>query len=52
MTPGAETRFSRDMTTRLTWGGLFDDREGGIFCDPFHLVEGGNEIVELSSHKA
>ena len=26
-------------------GGLFDDREGGIFCDPFHLVEGGNEIV-------
>ena len=26
-------------------GALFDDREEGIFCDPFHLVEGGNEIV-------
>lgn len=26
-------------------GALFDDREEGIFCDPFHLVEGGNETV-------
>ena len=24
-------------------GALFDDREEGILCDPFHL--GGNEIV-------
>ena len=26
-------------------GALFDDREEGIFCDPFHLVESGNETV-------
>ncbi len=26
-------------------GGLLDDRAEGLFCDPFHLVEAGNDIV-------